>query len=148
MSFCYGDSWYIINVINRNSLNGILMNKKIIYRNCTIALTFIIMVVEVFLYLYIRQNWERLLVSDDPYANASTMIVHIFILGALLYGAGLILGLWLEYIFINLLIKIYNKNDGTRKWLLSAIILIGVVVLAALMLKLAHSLITIILSLF
>ena len=71
-----------------------------------------------------KSTWLEIGSNHHQYENASLIIAGLFGYGVLIWGVLLIPIVWLEYLLINLFIKIYNKFDGLTRLFLCLITLI------------------------
>ena len=91
-----------------------MKNKKVL-KSIAIILSIILVPLDICLYMKMQSTWSEIVSNQEPYENASLAIVGFFRWGMLIGGILLIPMVWLEYLLINLLIKIYNKFDGLKR---------------------------------
>ena len=105
------------------------MKKSNILKKCTIALTIILIIMNICLYIKQSNSWSDLISSNNSYESAGLLISGIFQFGAFIYGLTSILILWLEYFFIYLIKKVYSKCNGLKKILFLSILSIVAIIL-------------------
>lgn len=91
-----------------------MKNKKAL-RIIAIILSIIILIIDIFLYTKMKFTWSEIESIYNQYEKASSIIEALFIYGALMWGILLIPMVWLEYLLINLFIKIYNKFNNLKR---------------------------------
>lgn len=102
---------------------------KKILRNSAIILTIIIFLMNIFLYVEMKQVDSELLLSKEAYESAGLLISSIFQFGLLIWGFGLILIVWIEYFLCSLFIKIYNRFSGIKRALQLLAVLLAILIL-------------------
>ena len=100
------------------------MKSKKVLRRIAIILSIIILIIDIYLYIKMNFNWSELGYNHHQYETASLIIGALFRFGTLIWGILLIPIVWLEYLLINLFIKIYNKFNGLKKLFLCLITLV------------------------
>ena len=100
------------------------MKSKKVLRRIAIILSIIILIIDIYLYIKMKFNWSEIGSNHHQYENASLIISALFRYGLLIWGILLILIVWLEYLLINLLIKMYNKFNGLKRLFLCLITLV------------------------
>ena len=110
------------------------MNKKVL-RIIAIILSILILIMDVFLYLKMEFTWSEIGSNHHQYESASLIIEALFRYGTLIWGILLIPLVWIEYLLINLGIKIYNKWNGLKRVFLSLIILFAIVAILILFMR-------------
>ncbi len=111
-----------------------LKNKKVLKR-ITIVLSIILILLDIYLYMKMKFTWLEIGSTHHQYENASLIIGGLFRFGLLIWGILLIPVVWLEYLLINLLMKIYRKFDSLKRILLYLITLIVIILLLILFIK-------------
>ena len=107
-----------------------MKNKKIL-KTGAIMLSILVLLINLILYIKLNSTSSMALQSNDSYATLGLLISSMFQFGALIYGLGLLLIVWIEYFLISFIIKLWNKLQGLKKFfsvlvlsIISAILLI------------------------
>ena len=105
--------------------NNIFVLKK------EIILSILVSLIDLILYIKLNSTSSMAIQSNDSYATLGLLISGMFQFGALIYGLGLLLIVWIEYFLISFIIKLWNKLQGLKKFfsvlvlsIISAILLI------------------------
>lgn len=109
-------------------------NKKILKR-IVIILTIIILIIDICLYIKMKFDLSEIGSNHHQYENAGLIIGALFRYAALIWGILLIPILWLEYLLINLLIKMYNKFKDWKRVVLCSITLIVITIILILFIR-------------
>ena len=86
-----------------------MKNKKII-RNIFIVLTVLILILTIYIYGRMYTSFLEIKNSTNQYKNAGLLLSNVFQYGIFIYSIGLIAIVWIEYLVLNLIIRVYNKN--------------------------------------
>lgn len=105
------------------------MKKKKILKIVSVILSIMFFLLDICLFIKLYKNgWQTSLV-ENPYERGSLLISSLIQFGTLIYGIGLILIVWIEYFFINILLKFNNKFKGLKKILLILTLLMIITIL-------------------
>lgn len=91
-----------------------MKNRKIL-KNGTIILSILVLLIDIILYIKLKSTSSMIIQSNDSYANLGLLISNMSQFGALIYGLGLLLIIWMEYFIISFIIKLWNKLQGVKK---------------------------------
>ncbi len=111
-----------------------MKNKKVL-KSIAIILSIILVLLDICLYIKMQSTWSEIVSNQNPYENASLAIVGFFRWGMLIGGILLIPMVWLEYLLINLLIKIYNKFDGLKRLFFCLLLFVAIATILVLFIK-------------
>lgn len=107
-----------------------MKNKKII-KTSAIILSILVLLVDLILYIKLKSTSSMPIQAKDSYEILGLLISGMLQFGALIYGFGLLLIVWIEYFLISFIIKLCNKLQGVKKFfsvlvlsIISAILLI------------------------
>lgn len=107
-----------------------MKNKKII-KTSAIILSIFVLLVDLILYIKLKSTSSMSIQAKDSYEILGLLISGMLQFGALIYGFGLLLIVWIEYFLISFIIKLCNKLQGVKKFfsvlvlsIISAILLI------------------------
>lgn len=100
-----------------------MKNKKIL-KIIAVILSILLLLIDICLYMKMKNTWSEIVSNNYQYENASLIMVVLFRYGILICGVLLIPIVWLEYFLIMLLTKIYNKFVKVKRLFLCLIILI------------------------
>ena len=107
--------------------------KKI--KRIAIILSIILILLNIFLYINMKSTWPEISSTHHQYESVSLIIVGLFRFGLLIWGILLIPIVWLEYLLINILMKIYSEFSGLKRILLFLITVIVIIILLILFIK-------------
>ena len=113
-----------------------MKNKKVLKR-ISIILSIILVLLDIWLYIKMQSTWSEIGSNHHPYEN-----LGLFRWGVLIWGILLIPMAWLEYLLINLFMKIYNKFEGLKRLFLCLITFVVIVVILILFIKIILLVIT------
>ena len=116
-------------------MEKIKLKSKKVLRRIAIILSIIILIIDIYLYIKMKFNWAEIGSNHHQYENASLIISTLFRFGTLIWGILLIPIVWLEYLLIKLLIKIYNKFNRLRRLFLCLIILVVIATILILFIR-------------
>ena len=94
-----------------------MKNKKFL-RNIAIIISIILIVLNTILYLKMRNSSISFQNSKEKYASLNVMIISITQYFTLIFGIVAVAITWIEYLIINLVIKIREKFQGWKKYIL------------------------------
>ena len=118
-----------------------MKNKKVLKR-ISIILSIILVLLDIWLYIKMQSTWSEIGSNHHPYENLGLIIGGLFRWGVLIWGILLIPMAWLEYLLINLFMKIYNKFEGLKRLFLCLITFVVIVVILILFIKIILLVIT------
>ena len=91
-----------------------MKNKKIL-KTGAIILSILVLLIDIILYIKLSSTSSMVMQSKDSYATLGLLISGMFQFGALIYGLGLLLMVWIEYFLISFIIKLWNKLQWLKK---------------------------------
>lgn len=94
------------------------MKLKKIFTSITIVLTIAIVILDIILFINMKQAYEL-----------EKLFTTVFDFAIFIYGLLLLPILWVQYIFILWIMKVYNKNSGIKKWIFTSLLSIIEIVL-------------------
>lgn len=108
------------------------MKNKKKFRNITIIISIIVLLINIGMYIKLNSSFDSLSNLENSLERAGGLIGVGFYWGTFIWGIISLILIWIEYFFIMLTIKVFNKLAGVKKWILFS--LLGIIVLGLLLL--------------
>lgn len=108
------------------------MKNKKTRRNITIIISIIVLLINIGMYIKLNSSFDSFSNLENNLERAGGLIGIAFYWGTFIWGIISLILIWIEYFFIMLTIKVFNKFDGVKKWILFS--LLGIIVLGLLLL--------------
>lgn len=105
-----------------------MRNKKIL-RNITIIISIIVVLIDIALYIKLRNSLDTFSNLENSIERAGGLIGILMYFGTFVWGIISLIILWIQYFLTILTIKVFNKLVGIKKWLLSSLLAVIVLVL-------------------
>lgn len=90
--------------------NSMKCKKKL--RKVAIILSIILLLLNICLYVKMNFTWDAIPNASNQYDSMNLLFHGLFSSAVLVYGIILIPIVWIEYLLLVLVIKIYHKFDG------------------------------------
>ena len=94
------------------------MKSKKIFKSITIALTIAIVILDIILFVNMKQAYDL-----------EKIFTTVFDFAIFIYGLLLLPILWVQYFLILGSVKVYNKYSGIKKWIFTSLLAIIEIVL-------------------
>ena len=88
------------------------MKCKKTLRKVAIILSIILLLLNICLYVKMKFTWDAIPSASNQHDSMNLLFQGIFSWAVLVYGIILIPVVWIEYLLLVLVIKIYHKFDG------------------------------------
>lgn len=88
------------------------MKCKKTLRKVAIILSIILLLLNICLYVKMKFTWDAIPSASNQYDSMNLLFHGLFSSAVLVYGIILIPIVWIEYLLLVLVIKIYHKFDG------------------------------------
>ncbi len=91
------------------------MKNKKTFRNITIIISIIVLLINIGIYIKLNSSYDSFSNLENSLERAAGLIRIAFYLGTFIGGIISLILIWIEYFFIMLTIKVFNKLAGVKK---------------------------------